>query len=92
MKGEESLGSAGAQGGKSVADQQSSLMGFWDKVGGRTKRCPPSLISLQWHLVRDCLEQLSQLALVVEEFKWGESVTPAPAQNMGEKQKWTSFS
>lgn len=43
-------------------------------------------------VVRDCLEQLSQLALVVEEFKWGESVTPAPAQNMGEKQKWTSFS
>jgi hypothetical protein len=39
VKGEESVGSPGAQGGKSVADQQSSFMGFWGKVGGRAKRC-----------------------------------------------------
>lgn len=40
VKGEESVGRPGAQAGKSVADQQSSFMGFWGKVGGRAKRCP----------------------------------------------------
>lgn len=76
VKGEESVGCPGARSGKSVTDQQSSFMGLWGKVGGRAKRCPFLPYSAYSGICESgglrCLELLSQLALVVEEFPWGE--------------------
>lgn len=98
VKGEESVGSPGAQGGKSMAGSSLSLWGSGVRLVAGQRRVSsfpvqPTVASGR-DVVWDYLELLSQLAFVVEEFRWGESVTPAPAQNVwfGRRQKWTSLS